>query len=37
MSGQIQQSRDNGGVRDFLDGKPIHCGSGLELLLEDGK
>src|SRR5262245_5841417 len=36
MSGQIQRGNDRGGVRDFLDGLPIHCGTGLELLMEDG-
>lgn len=25
--------RDHGGFRHFLDGKPVHCGTGLELLL----
>lgn len=27
----IERGRDGGGTRDFLDGRPIHCGSGLEL------
>ncbi len=27
----IVRSEDRGGRRDFLDGRPIHCGSGLEL------
>jgi len=29
--GRIETSKDGGGWRDFLDGDPIHCGSGLEL------
>lgn len=28
---QIVRGRDGGGSRDFLDGKPIHCGTSLEL------
>ena len=27
----IERGRDAGGGRDFLDGRPIHCGTGLEL------
>jgi hypothetical protein len=27
----IERARDGGGLRDFLDGRPIHCGTGLEL------
>jgi hypothetical protein len=27
----IVVGRDGGGRRDFLDGQPIHCGTGLEL------
>jgi hypothetical protein len=32
---EIERGRDGGGDRDFLDGKPIHCGSGLELQILD--
>lgn len=28
---RIVRGRDAGGIRDFLDGRPIHCGTGLEL------
>ncbi len=32
MSGNyIQLGSDSGGWRDFLDGKPIHCGDQLQL------
>lgn len=27
----IVRGNDGGGMRDFLDGQPIHCGTGLEL------
>lgn len=27
----IVRGEDGGGVRDYLDGRPIHCGVGLEL------
>jgi hypothetical protein len=29
--GPLQLGQDGGGWRHFLDGEPIHCGSGLEL------
>ena len=28
---QIERGNDGGGQRDFLDGRPIHCGTTLEL------
>lgn len=34
--GQLRMGEDEGGPRMFLDGKPVHCGDGLELLLDDG-
>jgi len=30
----LTKGRDGGGVRWFLDGEPIHAGTGLEILLE---
>jgi hypothetical protein len=29
--GKLERGRDAGGVRDFVDGEPIHAGSGLVL------
>lgn len=33
---QLVLGRDQGGLRNFLDGKPVPCGTYLELLLHDG-
>lgn len=33
----IERSRDGGGSRDFLDGRPIHCGTGLLLQIVERK
>jgi hypothetical protein len=27
----LERRQEDGGFRDYLDGKPIHCGTGLEL------
>jgi len=36
MSGDyIQLGSDSGGWRDFLDGKPIHCGNQLQLWTDE--
>lgn len=34
---QLRLGQDDGGRRYFLDGRPIHAGSGLELLLPSGQ
>lgn len=34
--GHLKRSTEGGGHRDYLSGKPIHCGQGLELLQWDG-
>lgn len=36
MSGVLQLHDGVGGVRHYLDGKPVHCGAALELELETG-
>jgi hypothetical protein len=33
----LQEGRDGGGPRHFLDGSAVHAGTGLELLLTDGR
>lgn len=35
MAGRLELREDAGGPRHFLDGKPVHAGTGLELMLED--
>lgn len=32
--GELVLGRDRGGARHFLDGKPVHCGTELELLVD---
>lgn len=34
--GRVVRGNDGGGQRDFLDNRPIHCGTPLELLNVDG-
>ncbi len=36
MSGNLELREDAGGLRHFLDGKPVHAGDILDLLLPDG-
>ncbi len=36
VSGHLELRDDAGGLRHFLDGKPVHAGDALDLLLPDG-
>jgi len=35
--GNLELRREPSGLRHYLDGEPVHCGTGLELLLADGR